>query len=392
MESGQQHLTAGRKEPNMTRRETRFEVSRRQFLGMAGLATGGVLLGACGDDDGGGDGGTAETNADGVPQSPIATVRLGYNNPNPTLRAPIFVGQTMGFFEEVGITSIDVNDADDPIAPTIAGSYDVALYDSDVLFDFNENEAEGESIGLKMISINLGAQPLIMIAREGVTADDLGGKIVGGGREGQVNEAFAKFMLQELGYNWETDVDFRNLTGGSNDWVTAMLSGQVDATIAFPRHIFVVEPEGGTALYQDSLPFPQGGFGMTQKSMDDNPGLAAAWNYAYIKSQRYVKTQSNAEEVRRIITEDWGFDYPDPHFQAYPIASGIMSQDLGFDPNEMEALMDFVSPFGNVPTDINDRWRDYMDLSGLFQAQEALDIAQNPNNDISSGQELVENF
>ena len=401
----------------MSEQEQKLErlnmMSRRQFLGAGGLALGAVALGACGTDD-------AVTTTTAAPAAPATTAgatattagatettaaasriptttatgfTVGYNNPNRMLRAPLFIGQSqeLGFFEEVGITDFTVNDADDPVPPTLAGEYKVVLFDSDVLFDAIYKEV----LDAKMISINLGAQPLILIANEGITsADDLRGKRVSGGRPGQVNEAIAKFMLQELGLDWQTDVEFTEMTGGSNDWVQAMLTGQIDATIAFSRHIPLAVEAGGGALYQDFFNAPQGGFAMTSEELAADPDFAAAWNYAYINAQRWVKTRDNFDDLVRILSEEFQIDLPDAFFdpEVWEIDGKILSQDLGFDPVEMDAWMDFVIPFGNVAPDINDQWRSYFDISGLHVAQAALGLDLNPSADLSSGKELVDNF
>lgn len=375
------------------------QMSRRKFMSYSGMALGGaVAMAACGTED---DPTTttaaaaaATTVAAGpsIPTTTISSVTVGYNNPNRVLRAPLYVGQHLGYFEEVGITEpLDINNADDPIAPTIGGSFHISLFDSDVIYDFQDKSIEGgEDLGLTMISINLGGQPLVMIANEGVTAENLAGMKIGGGREGQTNEGLAKFMLGELGYDWATDVEFINLTGGSNDWVTAMLSGQVDATVAFPRHIELAEGEGGGALFQGYLPSPQGGFGMLQSKIDEDPNFPAAWNYAFIQAQRFVKDLDNAEEVRRILVEEFEIDFPDNAWGVYDIDAEILSQDLGFDPVEMDAWMDFVAPFGNVRQGVP--WRDFTDVSGLHVAQAALGLDINPAADFSSGKELTDNF
>ena len=67
-----------------------------------------------------------------------------------------------------------------------------------------------------------------------------------------------------------------------------------------------------------------------------------------------------------------------------------MTQDLGFDPAQMDRLMEFVIPFGNVAPDINDRWRGFFDVSGLHVAQTALGLDTNPTADITSGEEKIE--
>lgn len=379
-------------------------ISRRRFIQVGGgAAAGGLLLAACGD--------TADTTTTAAPTTTTAAptttagpsipttsttgFTVGYNNPNRMLRAPLYVGQSLGFFEEVGITNFEINDADDPVAPTVGGQYQIALFDSDVLFDGIDKGVFDSVGGAKMVSINLGAQPLIMIASAGITSgEDLRGKKVGGGRAGQVNEALAKYMLGELGLQWDTDVEFIEMTGGSNDWVQAMLTGQIDATIAFSRHVPLAEEQGGSALYSDFLNAPQGGFAMTGDKMAEDPDFAAAWNYAYIQAQRWVKTRDNFEDLVKILNEDFGIDLPPAFFDpnVWEIDGRILSQDLGFDPAEMDTWMEFVAPFGNVATDINDRWRGFVDVSGLHVAQEALGLGINPAADLSSGQELIDNF
>ena len=374
----------------MTRNANFRALSRREFLGAAGAAAGGLILAGCGSGSTATTDTTATTAAaggasSGIPMTTKSAVTLGYNNPNALLRAPIFVGQTKGFFEEVGITSIEVNDADDYIGPLITGSFDISLVDHDVMFAYNETENPDESIGLRAIGVNQGSQPLVMIANEGVTADGLNGLKVGGARAGSVNEAISKFILGELGYDWENDVEFTNLTGGSNDWVTAMLTGQIDATVAFPRHIPLATEAGGSALFQEFLSAPQAGFALTQAVRDENPNFSAAWNHAWIKSQRFCKTVANKDEVVQILLDDWEIEIPPNNIAVYEIDAEIMTADNGFDPAEMDNWMDFIGPFTELPDDINDRWRDYFDLSGLHVAQDELGLPNNPAADLSSG-------
>jgi hypothetical protein len=151
---------------------------------------------------------------------------------------------------------------------------------------------------------------------------------------------------------------------------------------------------GGSALYNDFFNAPQGGFAMTGDKMAEDPGFAAAWNYAYIQAQRWVKTRDNFDELVRILNEEHGIDLPDAFFDpaVWAIDGKILSQDLGFDPAEMDTWMNFVAPFGNVAPDINDRWRSFVDVSGLHVAQEALGLDINPSADLSSGKELIDNF
>lgn len=372
-------------------------VSRRRFLGLSGLAAGAVALGACGSDEAdttttaaAGGATTTAAASDGIPTVSASGITVGYNNPNRMLRSPLYLGQSeeLGFFEEVGITDITINDADDPVPPMLAGEYKLAGFDSDVLFDAIGKEV----LDAKMLNINLGSQALILLSAEGIeTADDLKGKRVGMGRAGQVNEAFAKYMVEDLGLSVDDDVIATEMTGGSNDWIQALLTGQIDASIGFARHIPLVTEAGGNVLYNDFLPLPQYGFAMRTEDIDADPDFPAAWAYAYINAQRWAKDPANFDDLVRILSEEFEIDLPDAFFvdEVYQIDNNTMTQDLGFDPAEMDNLMEFVIPYGNVPPDINDKWRGYFDITGLHRAQEALGLPINPSADLSTGEEKV---
>jgi ABC-type nitrate/sulfonate/bicarbonate transport system substrate-binding protein len=365
------------------------EISRRRFITVAGAGiAGGLFMVACGDDADPTTTTTAPPATDApmtVPQSSLSVVNFDFNTPNISLQSPYWIGQTKGFFAEVGIEKLNITESDDWVPPMAAGSIDVALADATVLFGGEDASVQiGDPIGMRMTCINLGAQPLVMIANEGITQDNLKGKVVGGAREGTTNEALCKYLLAEIGLDWETDVDFRTLTGGSNDWVTAMLSGQIDATIAFPRHIALAEEAGGSALFVGSRPDPQAGFGITQATMEAHPDFAAAWCYAYIKSQQWVKNPDNWEEAREIIVNDHGLDFPDNSFAVYDIDASIMTSDLGFSPDAMDGWMEFMTPLDDALYE-GLPWRDYTDVSGLHVAQEALGLPTNPSLDLTTG-------
>jgi ABC-type nitrate/sulfonate/bicarbonate transport system substrate-binding protein len=322
-----------------------------------------------------------------VPQSDLTVpVHFDFNTPNISLQAPFWMGISKGYFAEVGIDlqPANITGLDEYLPPVLAGDIHIALMDASVIFPAEDAAVlDGSPNGLTWISCNLGAQPVIMIANEGITAENLAGKKIGGARAGSTNEALCKFILSDLGYDWETDVDFVNLTGGSNDWVTAMLGGQIDATIAFPRHIILAEEVGGGAIYNKPRLDPQAGFGMLRSTLDQYPNFATAWNYAYIKSQQWVKDPANWEEARATIVNEFGLDYPDGAFGALEIDAGIMTSDLGWNPDDMDAWLEFLAPFvefrwPGMP------WRDYVDLTYLHAAQDALGLPQNPV-DVNTG-------
>lgn len=374
-----------------------YGLSRRRFLKASGMALGAAALAACGGEAGTDTtagttattaGGTATTMAGGsVPQSDLEVVRFDFNTPNQNLQAPYWIGISKGFFSEVGIDlrPENITGLDDPLPPLLAGDIDIELFDAVVLFPAEDAAVlDGAPLGLRWIGCALGYQPIIMIANEGITAENLGGKTVGIARAGTTNEVLAKFALEELGYNWETDVNAVNLTGGSNDWVTAMLSGQVDATLAFSRHVALAEAEGGGAIYTGFRNDPQAGWGMLQSKIDEFPMFPVAWNYAYIKANQWMKDPNNWEEAREIMAGEFGLDYPDNVVAALPIDAGMLTEDLGWNPDEMDALMAFSQELGGYRADLP--WRDYVNLEPLFAAQDAHGLPNNPSADLTTGE------
>ena len=380
-------------------------LTRRRFLQVSGVAAGGLLIGACADDTSPttaapattttaagattttAAGATTTAPAMTVPQSDLTEpVHWDFQTPNITLQAPYWMAISKGYFEEVGIDlrPENITGLDEYLPPVFAGDIQIALMDASVLFPAEDAAVlDGSPNGLTWIGCNLGAQPVIMIGNEGITADGLAGLTIGGARAGTTNEALCKFILSELGYDWETDVNFVNLTGGSNDWVTAMLGGQIDATIAFTRHILLAEEVGGGAIYNKPRPDPQAGFGVLRSTLDQYPNFATAWNYAYIKGQQFVKDPANWEETRETIVNEFGLDYPDNTYAAFQFDADIMTTDLGWNPDDMDAWLEFLSPFEDyrwpeMP------WRDYVDLSYLHAAQDALGLPQNPV-DVNTG-------
>ena len=58
------------------------------------------------------------------------------------------------------------------------------------------------------------------------------------------------------------------------------------------------------------------------------------------------------------------------------IDAGIMTSDLGWNPDDMDVLMEFQQPLGGYRAGLP--WRDYVDLTHLHAAQEAMGLPVNP--------------
>ena len=123
---------------------------------------------------------------------------------------------------------------------------------------------------------------------------------------------------------------------------------------------------------------------MLQSKIDEFPMFPVAWNYAYIKANNWMKDPNNWEEAREILANEVGLDYPDNVVAALPIDAGMLTEDLGWNPDEMDSLMAFSQELGGYRADLP--WRDYVNLDPPYAAQEAHGLALNPSADLTTGE------
>jgi NitT/TauT family transport system substrate-binding protein len=363
----------------------RLWINRRKFIRLGGMGAVAAFIAACGGDSAATTSGAtattgaattsatagATTAAAGV-MSNLASIVIGDGNPNFASQWTYHTALSKGWLEDVGITEQQVILTEEVVAGLIGGSLNIGRGDTDTFI----GAAAASDSGLKMISFHNEAEWQIMGVRAGIeTPEDLRGATISGGDIGSRNDFIQRRIVSELGLDPDTDVEFVPTSGGSDARLQALLAGSLDAASVFPRHRGALEEAGGKFLYEVSVPNPQEGYAAMESWLADNGDAATAWLTGEIQGRRHVRDAANKDEVIEIM-KGYGFDIPQDFIDAYENEAADLSADGGFDPVQLDTLIDEFKMLGFIEEDVE--WRDHVDLTYLWAAQDALGIPRRP--------------
>lgn len=303
----------------------------------------------------------------------LKSIKLGDFNPNYANQWAFRIAEAMGFLEEGGIEELEIILSDEYIAGLVGGSLDIAHGDT------SEFLAAGEASGLPitMISLHRDGEWWIMGVGPGIeTAEDLRGKTVTGGNLAGRNTFIQRQILIKMGLDPDNDVTFVPSSGGSDSRLGAVLNGSIHAASMFPRHRAPLEEAGGKFLYEELISAPQESFAVMGGWLEKNADTAQAWLVADIKARQWLIKPENKERAYQLMV-DLGYDIPDSFRELYEVELAQLSHDGGWDKAEdMDEFVATLVATGNLPEDIE--WRDYVDLTYLWRAQEALGLEKSP--------------
>ncbi|MGH9246825.1 MAG: ABC transporter substrate-binding protein [Acidimicrobiales bacterium] len=351
-------------------------VTRRRFLHLSGMGVAAAFLAACGDDDSDGSGSnTTGAGAAGEGRANLSSLQIGDFSPSYIPHWTYMSALSLGYMDEVGISEIETVVSDEYIAGLISGSLDLAHGDTNVYL--GSAEASGEP--LKMITFYRTSEWHIMGVREGIeSADDLrGATVTGGPLEGR-NNWVQRRILNELGLDPDSDVQMVPTSGGADDRLAAVLTGTVDAASMFPRHRHALEEAGGQFLFEELTPAPQEAFGAMQGWLDENEDTAFAWVLGELRGRQWVKDPANKEQAYTIM-RDLGYEIPPEFEDLYDVELEQISDDGGFEPDDMDQFISELVESGDVPGGIE--WRDHVDFTYLWAAQDELGLPRRPDPD-----------
>ncbi|MGH9246826.1 MAG: ABC transporter substrate-binding protein [Acidimicrobiales bacterium] len=347
-------------------------VSRRRFLQFGGMTALGILVAGCGDDGSESSTTTAPGAGGGSgPQANRSRIVVGDFNPNYAAQWGYHMADALGYMGEYGITEIEYVLSEEYVPGLLGGSLDIAHADTNVII----GSAEQSGQPLKMIGLYRINEWQIMGVRAGIDSpeDLIGGTITGGQLEGR-NTVVQRRILGELGIDPD-DVQFVATTGGSDGRLQALLAGTLDAASLFPRHRFALEEAGGQFLYEELVPAPQEGFAAVGSWLDENADTAIAWLAAELRGRMFVSDPANREEAFQTM-RDRGFEVPPEFEELYDVEIEQFSPDGGFDVAAMDEFTAELEDVGDIPAGVE--WRDHVDFTYLWAAQDALGIPRRP--------------
>ena len=184
----------------------------------------------------------------------LSALRYGEISPNYADAWPMTIGIQKGYFKDVGITDLTATLTEEYIPGLVSNSLDMTHSDTDRAL----SAAVASNMPIKIISVFRQRERWILAARSGInTPEDLRGKQVSGGALEGRNTWVLRQILTEMGLDPDKDVEIVPMTGASNARQLAIISGQIDAGILFPRHRAGIEEAGGKFIHDELFPAPQ---------------------------------------------------------------------------------------------------------------------------------------
>jgi ABC-type nitrate/sulfonate/bicarbonate transport system substrate-binding protein len=358
-------------------------VLRNRLLSSVAAVAMVTALAACGSDD---ESSGGESAAPAMPASEsdisgeIDTSKVqkklvvGVDNPYYLFHHDIFMAEELGYFDEVGIDSVEIKTIEDPLPALIGGSLDLALYDTDTAIAAAAKGA-GE---ITYISTYLGGEANILGVGPGIeTAEDLKGKTITGGQFGSRNDFLIRKLLTDNGLDPDTDVELVSTGGQSNERLQSVISGTVDGASLQLRHRSILEAEGGKFLFEEVGQVPQNGWSVGPL-LNESPETVAAFLTATLKARQYITDMANKEAVLA-KAEELDFELPQEYKNAYEDenAPDYHTSDGGFEVSDMDDFVATQTELEVIPPDTD--WREYTNLVPLWRAQKALGLELRPS-------------
>jgi ABC-type nitrate/sulfonate/bicarbonate transport system substrate-binding protein len=348
-------------------------MDRRRFMQLAGGAAAGVaFLSACGGGGSSKEPGGPASNAAGF-SSNIDLIRTGYDNPNFSHHMADVVALEKGYLKAVGITKFDNKIINDSMAAVVGRGLDWTAVDTDVVIP----AVVEKDVKLTFLGTRRDSEDMIFGLAPGVTLDELKAKrgYVSGGEVGTRNELLGKMMITDLGLDPKKDVRWVAMGGGSDTRLVSLINGQLLGSNLQIRHIPELEKAGGTIVYNKNRKIAQDGYTVQTSFLEKNRDAVVSYLYAIIQAKQFIKNLDNKDEVISML-EKHDFEFSADFKDAFSANVSNLSPDGGFEIAEMDLIWSELGSTGEANGDIE--WRKALDLTPLWEAQEALDLPRRP--------------
>ena len=336
----------------------------------------GLVAAACGGDDGDdGTGGGGGGDSLGVERVELAIDTDDYMNNLAWVVAQERYWPELGFTEDANVVATD-----EYMAGLLGGDVWVAQGESDVVW---AALAEG-SVPMKMVGVEKDTEAWFLGIREGVDPNNLEGLKISGGPPGDRNITVGEKILEDLGVDPES-MEWVSVEGSSDERLTAMIAGQIDAAVLQPRHLIPLDEAGGEMIYQEFVDAPQEVWVVTEDFLSENEDAVCAYLQGRIEAKRwigegedYTDNQEAAIELGR--QADPPLEPAEGDLAEWETEiTGNWAMDGGAPADAFEQWNQDMIANENVPEDFD--WKEHIDFDCLWQVQEELGLELNPSPD-----------
>jgi ABC-type nitrate/sulfonate/bicarbonate transport system substrate-binding protein len=281
----------------------------------------------------------------------------------------------LGFTEDANVVATD-----EYMAGLLGGDVWVAQGESDVVW---AALAEG-SVPMKMVGVEKDTEAWFLGIREGVDPNNLEGLKISGGPPGDRNITVGEKILEDLGVDPES-MEWVSVEGSSDERLTAMIAGQIDAAVLQPRHLIPLDEAGGEMIYQEFVDAPQEVWVVTEDFLSENEDAVCAYLQGRIEAKRwigegedYTDNQEAAIELGR--QADPPLEPAEGDLAEWETEiTGNWAMDGGAPADAFEQWNQDMIANENVPEDFD--WKEHIDFDCLWQVQEELGLELNPSPD-----------
>lgn len=348
----------------------------RALIGAFLVALAAIALAACGSSGSSSSSSTASGGSttggstSASSSSETTKMAIGMNSPTYSTQMTTYVAIDEGFFAEEGIEPVSVVTAENYVAGLVGGSLQITQGDTNTLLAAAQKDPDVVLLG----AYRYKEFQELALAPGIENVDELKGKTVTGGEAGSRNEAVVKQLLTKEGVE-PSEVNFVPFGGGSDDRLTALLAGKIQATNLFPRHKKKLEEEGGKFVTEDLVSLPQESIATTKSYLEDHEEAVIAYWRAMLKARKFVHEEKNKDRTLE-ISKAHKLEVTPEFEEVWPEEVVQISPDGGFEPAAMDKLVKEEQELELLPADLE--WKQYFDFKPLWTAQKEVGLKENP--------------
>lgn len=345
--------------------------TKRKWGGVGAIASLCLLAAACG---GGGSGGSSA--AENAPDLSIDQVKMAMDNED-YMNQIAWMTAEKKYWPQLGFTEpAQVVATSDYMAGLIGGNVWVAQGESDTIWPAT---AEG-SVDLKIIGVEKDTEAWYLGIRKGIAPNNLAGKRISGGPPGDRNIKVGEHILEDMGVDPQS-MEWVSVAGGSDERLRALIAGQIDAATLQPRHVAQLEKAGGKMIYQEYQMAPQETWVVTAETMEKNKDAVCAYVQGRIAAKQWLSEGEDHTanmEAALEIGREYGREPSEGEIEEWENEmTKNWSLDGGAPADTFDQWAEDLISNGALPEDYD--WRQYVDFSCLWEAQEALGLEKNPD-------------
>lgn len=369
----------------------------RLWQSLAVALSAALILVACGgDDEGSTDDAPESTDADGgddadagddaAEELSISDMTLAYPSDRASMLMGLIGAQTIGGWDD-DFDSVELVATEQAVSALVSGSAWIVMHEPAALWPALE---EGVVDGVLVANVNDHDNWYLCGDADIQEPEDLIGAKYTGGEAGNAWAIVGSLIMEELGID-PAEVEFVSVGGSTDQWIEALMAGQVDASQCQPRHLPLIEEAGFNVLYQEHKTMATEMLMVTRETWENNQDAVCAVVDGFFEHRQWIQDAEEENWIDKMpeveaYLQDAGYDTgPDGLnienvWETTQFTEFSWAMDMGAPVEAWDLQHTLLGrPGGEVSADFD--WRDYAEFDCVWAAQEAAGLPLNPDPD-----------